>query len=358
MGPGRPVIADALHQGIIHLSELSAPMAVCTQKGELLGATPTGLSLLASCGAETRNLPQPLPTAMWSAVTEGTKGPAVWHGQHGRRLGYNWHPLGEDRLLLTMQEISHRQQTLTRRLHQQRLETVGHLMATIAHDIRTPLSALVLEVESAWERRTMLDNEDIDQMLRSVRVAASRLTTTIDSLLDYARVGRVDVDPVDIPNILERIHGLLRPLFRERGHQLVMRMNPQVPRVRANALILEQALVNLVVNAAEASDEPLRVEITVEAFDRRPEGAMEPEGRVALPEGVRIMVRDDGPGIPEDDRGRIFDPFYSTKNGGTGLGVPMAREAILACGGDLRLCCDTLDGAAFCIWLPHMEATA
>lgn len=338
---------------MVPLAELAAPVAVCTRGGLVVAASASGLALLEACGASIPELPQALPEPLWGAM-DGTSSPTIWHGSTGKSLGYSRHALGSNHVLLTMREITDHQQHLTRRLHQQRLETVGQLMATIAHDIRTPLAALVLEVESAWERRHQLQTgEELERMLGSVRIAADRLTTTVDSLLEYSRVGGSEVSEVPMGALLERIDGLLRPLFRERNHELRIDVAPAVPSARANALILEQALVNLVVNAAEAADRDSCVQITVESFGTEPSDTFHPAGPITVTDGIRIQVSDCGPGIPADLRARIFDPFYTTKPNGTGLGVPMAREAIVATGGDLRLRTDWDEGACFALWLPR-----
>ncbi len=353
---GTLVIAAAYEEGTIALDQVGAPVAVCTLAGVLVGASPSGRALLADCGAALGQLPHALPDGLWAVIDESSPDtPAIWHGEGGRSLGCSRHSLGTDYVLLTMREISERQQDLTRRLHQQRLETVGQLMATIAHDIRTPLAALLLEVENVWERRDRLEAVDLDRMLQSVRTAASRLTTTVDSLLDYSRVGRTEVSTIELRPIVERIDGLLRPLFRDRDHQLELDLDPNLPPVRANALIMEQALVNLVVNAAEAAESSLRVRIVGRRFEGECEGALVPTGRIQLQRGICLRVIDDGPGVPAELQTRIFDPFYTSKEGGTGLGLPMAREAVVACGGDLRLCESAVPGACFALFLPIAE---
>lgn len=353
---GTLVIAAAYDEGTITLDQVGAPVAVCTLAGILVGASPSGRALLDDCGATIGQLPHALPDALWSVIAESTGDtPAIWHGEGGRSLGCSRHTLGTDHVLLTMREISERQQDLTRRLHQQRLETVGQLMTTIAHDIRTPLAALLLEVESVWERRDRLQPIDLDRMLQSVRSAANRLTTTVDSLLEYSRVGRTEVSTIGLRPIVERIDGLLRPLFRERDHQLRLDLSPDLPPVRANGLILEQALVNLVVNAAEAAERALRVRIVARRFDGECGGTFVPAGRILLDRGVQLQVIDDGPGVPAELQTRVFDPFYTSKEGGTGLGLPMSREAVVACGGDLRLCESPAPGACFALFLPIAE---
>jgi len=115
---------------------------------------------------------------------------------------------------------------------------------------------------------------------------------------------------------------------------------------------LEQALVNLIVNAAEADAGPLRIAVRCTTFERPLAGPSVPSGPLPLARGLRIDVQDDGPGIPENLHSRVFDPFYTTKADGTGLGLPMAREAMLACGGDLRVR-PNRHGACFSIWVPR-----
>jgi len=347
------LVEKRIERGELPLEAVDAPVAICSADGILLSGSPAGLELLEACGATTGTLPIPLPEALWSAIEESDPAvPATWHGTGGRSLGCSRHRLGKEHVLLTMREITDRQHDLTRRLHQQRLETVGQLMATIAHDLRTPLASLVLEVESAWEQRHELSGAALERMLRSVSIAAERLTNSVDSLLEYSRVGPAELKPISVESVLERVQGLVRPIVRDRRHELIIEAEADLPPAQANALVLEQALVNLIVNAAEADAGPLRIAVRCTTFERPLAGPSVPSGPLPLARGLRIDVQDDGPGIPENLHSRVFDPFYTTKADGTGLGLPMAREAMLACGGDLRVR-PNRHGACFSIWVPR-----
>ena len=118
-------------------------------------------------------------------------------------------------------------------------------------------------------------------------------------------------------------------------------------RLSLESLGMPHIFINILMNAAQASREPVAVRV-LSAVDERKDGA----GRSARE--VRVVVSDDGPGIPAHVRPRLFDPFFSTKHGGSGIGLTLARQSARELGGDIRLL-DSEKGASFEVKLPHAE---
>lgn len=148
--------------------------------------------------------------------------------------------------------------------------------------------------------------------------------------------------PQDVPlkDLLFRVAELLRPLFREGSNRLIIHLQRDLV-VRGTPLSLEHIFTNLVTNAAAASDSPVEVRIEDEIVT----------DDQATPT-VCVVVRDDGPGIAPEVREQIFEPFFSTKLHGAGMGLCLAREAARHIGGDLKLRDDEGPGATFEIRLP------
>ncbi len=320
-------------------------MALMSLGGTLVYATPSANALLARLHAATAGEAAPqheeaagLPPELWSELATTPMGQALeWHPPDSTLyLGCTRYHVGDSHVLVLMREITERKLVLAQRLHEQRLEATGRLVATIAHDLRAPLASIVFSADMLAGRSAILGDDAARESLQDVRAAAGRLQRTIDGLLDFARLGPpVSVD-VALADIFERLAGLLRPMLREGGHHLLTEVAPDAAWTRGNPLILEQVFVNLVINAVEAAPGAALIHIA-----SRPENA----GR------LRVEVRDDGPGIPPALRERIFTPFFTTKARGTGLGLTLAREAAHALGGDLTLAPSDA-GACFVLRLP------
>jgi signal transduction histidine kinase len=250
-------------------------------------------------------------------------------------LGCTRYALAGEGWRLVMRESGQKQNLLARQLHRQRLEALGRLVATTAHDLRSPLSSIVFNSDVLVNRVEELPPERVREAVTDIKSAALRLRSTIDYLLDYVRLGPPLPSEVSLKEIVARMQSLLRPRLRAGGHRLVHSPAPESDRVLANPLAVEQMFVNLVMNAIEAARGPVTVRLSSSL-----QGDM-----------LRTVVEDDGPGIPAEYRLQVFDPFFTTKPDGTGIGLSAAREAARAAGGDVQLVRWT-DGAAFAVLLP------
>jgi signal transduction histidine kinase len=337
----RPTDAT-IEDTIVRLAEVGSAMVVCTLDGTVRGASPSGHALLARTGWVAERLPAPLPSSLWRLIAARPVGEAVeWYLARDNQflLGCTRYRLGDDAWLLVMSEISKKHREWSQRMHQQRLEALGSLVATTAHDLRSPLASIVFNSDVLLTRQDELDAGAVRETLLDIQTAANRLRGTIDCLLDYVRIGPPVSTEVSLRDVLDRAAGLLRPLLRAGAHHLLTQIPDEANRVRGNALAIEQIFVNLIVNAMEAAAAPVTVRVA--------------GTRVAAAGGdvLRIVVEDDGPGIPEEHRLRVFEPFFTTKKNGTGLGLSSAREAARAADGDLELVRWT-GGAAFAVLLP------
>lgn len=342
----------------IQLSALTCALAVCTTSGIAVAASPPGRELLSRCGVHAGRLPRRLPRGLWTALTDNPEAaPVVWRASSGSSaplcLGCSRYGLGDDRVLLLMRELGDHQQDLARRLHKQRLETTGRLVASLAHDLRTPLAAMIFDTESAAQAAMNGHRGEVQGSLDRVRAAAMRLQQFIDGLLEFARTGTTTARPVSLATVVGRVSGFVRPTLRDREHSLVVDISGEARLVSTNPLSAEQVLTNLVVNASESRTGAMSIQLTAalvtEGFPEHMEESARRTGGV-----VRVLVSDDGPGVPQSDRERLFEPFYTTKPGGTGLGLPMAREAMVELGGDIRIE-SSPSGCTVSVWFPRPE---
>lgn len=322
---------------------IEAPLALCSRAGHAIAGTPMGRDMLIRLGA-IDDVPGPLPSDLWRSLERVPVGHAIeWRSRECLDvLGCTRYRTGNDYLLL-MNEISDKHVETSKRLHRQRLEATGRLVASIAHDLRNSLANIMYSADYLAVASGSLSPEQVRDTAEDVVAATRRLQGTVDGLLDYARLGPTVSVPVSLRETLNRASGFLRAVYHKAEHELTIDVADDADCVRGNSLTIEQVLVNLLLNAAEASSNATHVHVQAE--------------RAPLPdipdtEFVRVRVVDDGPGIPAPLRESIFLPFFTTREQGTGLGLTNAKEAAESLGGALMLE-PTNSGASFAFYLPR-----
>jgi two-component system sensor histidine kinase FlrB len=237
---------------------------------------------------------------------------------------------GGEVVLVTDVTESHLMQRLLAR--QQRLLTLGELAAGLAHQIRTPLAAALL-----YASQMLLPGrspEDLGRCADRTVESLKQLDKLVNDMLAFAHGGAAR-EAVSVSALLEQVAQWLRPALR-RGVRLTIRTQAPDLTVRANAPSLVSAVLNLATNALQAAGADLELELLA----RRT-----PAGR------AQIVVSDDGPGVPAAIRERIFEPFYTTRARGNGIGLAIVRSVVEAHQGSVTLA-DAAKGATFVIDLP------
>lgn len=198
-----------------------------------------------------------------------------------------------------------------------RMSALGQMAASVAHEIRNPLGTI--EGFARLLKRDLADMPDHLRLAGRIVEGAQNLNYVITNLLEYTRPAFVESSPVDCSILLRETEDLLRDKAVERG--VVLKVEPGKLVLRGDARQLRQVLVNLGLNAIEACAAGGKVEIRV----RR-------EGRACI-----FSVEDSGCGIGDKELGQIFDPFYTKKSGGTGLGLALCHKIITAHNGEITV---------------------
>jgi signal transduction histidine kinase len=233
----------------------------------------------------------------------------------------------------------------SRRMVQQatRLSTVGTLAAELAHEIRNPLVAVQTFLQILPER---LDDPEVTVDLRGVALTElQRVARLLNELLGMARASVSAFAATDLEAVVEQVVRLLQVSARKKDVGLE-RHGDRLPTGAADASRLKQALVNLVLNAIQAS--PTGTTVVVTTLN----------GVDAGRPFVEITIRDEGPGIPEDQRDAVFHPFFTTKDSGTGLGLPVTRQIVADHGGTIGIEGAPGEGARFVVRLPLAAPTS
>ncbi|WLH34054.1 sensor histidine kinase KdpD [Pseudomonas sp. FP2196] len=233
------------------------------------------------------------------------------------------------------------------RLHGETEQLRSALLASVSHDLRTPLTSMRGSIDSLLALGEAIPLEDRRELLEGTRDEAERLDRYIQNLLDMTRLGhgalklaRDWVSPADIVgSSLNRLRAVLAPL------QVSTDVPAELPLLYVHAALIEQALVNVLENAARFSPTHGRLQLSAGASDQE----------------IFFSVSDEGPGIPEDERAKIFDMFYTAARGdrggqGTGLGLAICQGMVGAHGGRISVA-DGIDGRGTCITL-HLPLQA
>jgi signal transduction histidine kinase len=240
---------------------------------------------------------------------------------------------------LTVTRLERREREL-RTTHQQlitadRLASVGMMAASVAHEINNPLTTIKVLIHSLQEHLAEDDvrRDDLGIVLAEI----DKMKALVLRFLQFARPREPEFSTVDLGVTLSRIVSLIRPQVQGKGITLVERYDEQAGPVWADGAQIGQVFLNILLNAVDATPSGGEIHVTMEP------GA---EG------GVAATIWNSGPGLPDELRERIFEPFFSTKPTGTGLGLSIARTIVGKHQGTIQATGHGEKGTSFVISLP------
>ena len=243
----------------------------------------------------------------------------------------------------------------------ERLAEVGSMTSGLAHEIKNPLSTLGLNLQLLQEDLADIadhldDDEAADKLARVRRRfemltrETSRLREILEDFLRYAGRVQLDKQPTDLNRLADELIDFFEPQAREAGVNLRSQLAADPATVSADPTLLKQAVLNLMINATQAMTQARDQQQTHGGAD---ELILRTQRRKHLGrDELRLHIIDTGPGIPDDLRERVFQPYFSQKRGGTGLGLPTARRLVEEHGGSLALHSEPGRGSEFIITLP------
>jgi two-component system NtrC family sensor kinase len=234
------------------------------------------------------------------------------------------------------QAIQERESELVR---SERLAVVGKMAAVITHEVRNPLSSIGLNAELLEEELAASGSKEAVGLCRAIAKEVDRLTAITEEYLRFARLPRPRLEREQLNSIVAGVVEFQREDLASRGVEIEARLAEALPAVAADEAQLRQALLNLLRNAADAMTGAAARTLTV-ATRRADDGAVE------------VSVKDTGSGIPAEDLPRIFDPFFSTKDRGTGLGLALTHQIVAEHGGRIEVDTTPGRGTTFTLKLP------
>lgn len=227
--------------------------------------------------------------------------------------------------------------------HADRLSTLGVMTATIAHEVRQPLAAMMTSAQAGlrWLRRHPADLAQVESCLETIALGATKANDTVAKLRTMASNRDHDLERCDVGVIIEETAAFLRQEIASRQASLLLDIAPGLPPVAADRVQLRQVLTNLMVNAAQTMADAQCWSRTLKVRARSDDGF------------VIVDVEDSGPGVTERDRDRLFEGFFTTKETGMGLGLRVCRAIIVGHGGTLEHLSKASAGSIFRFTLPY-----
>ena len=227
----------------------------------------------------------------------------------------------------------------------QKLAAIGLLAAGVAHEVNNPLAIIQAQVgvisDLVAETPGAPHADEFRERISKIEAQLKRGRGVTHQLLGFSRRVGPERETIDVAAALDETVGFAEKQLDASKVRIVREYAPDVPLIRSSLSRIQQVFLNLINNALDAVGESGEVRLVVEAADG----------------GVRVLVADDGPGIPEKLLPRVFEPFYSTKGaaggrGGAGLGLAICKEITTVLGGSIRASSGPARGTTFTVWLP------
>ncbi|MDR2800721.1 MAG: two-component sensor histidine kinase [Desulfovibrio sp.] len=238
------------------------------------------------------------------------------------------------------------EQRLLSELHQsEKLAGMGRVVASIAHEIRNPLGIISSSAQFLLDHSKEEDT-GTNKILQAIYDEAKRLTRTVSDFLDYARPKLPKQDAVRVETVLDQALSFLMPELNARGVSVTRAGEEDTGlKVRGDKDLLYRAFYNIISNAAQAVVRGGTLTITLEKRGANAQGG----------QAIVLSFQDSGPGFPRENMDKLLDPFFTTKDDGTGLGLPIVNSIMTSHGGSLELFNAAEGGAVARLILPGMR---
>ena len=309
------------------LDALPGGVVILDGEGEITEANPQARALLG----------EPLEGQSWDEIEQrGRFNPQGSFQIKGRRLNISTCPLpGGGETIVLVSDIT-AQHTLQRELGRKtRLSSLGEMAARLAHQIRTPLSSTILYVDQLSQN---IDQDKRDRICSALKAQLSQTETLITAMLGFVRGGSsLCLEPANVKSVVDKAISSCDSLLEDSGAVLsTNKINPNLTVLAASAE-LASVIANMIQNAIQVCDSTPDIEVWAGAVNQHM---------------MLIRVSDNGPGIPEDAIDQVFDPFFTTRAAGTGLGLAVLASVVQRHGGTVHAANRESGGAQFTILLP------
>jgi two-component system sensor histidine kinase FlrB len=315
--------------------------------GHLFAALPAGIVVLDSHGrvqecnpAAVELLGEPLAGQAWSAVIARAFAPRPDDGHEislrdGRRVGVATRALDpESGQLVLLTDLTSTRELQDRLARHERLATMGEMVASLAHQIRTPLATALLYISHL--QRPAIEDVERRRVADKILARLNHLEHLVNDMLVFARGGVSIAATVTLAPLLDEVAQAIEPQMQGAGCRFRVQHDLGRLELPGNREALAGALTNLLANAMQACG--VNGEISLTATRRG--------------DAIEIAVRDNGPGIAPEAQARLFEPFFTTRSHGTGLGLAVVQAVAQAHGGSAWVESQLGEGSVFGLRLP------
>jgi PAS domain S-box-containing protein len=223
-------------------------------------------------------------------------------------------------------------------LQSERLATIGQLSTQIAHEIMNPLSSIKMNIRILSKREGLSSNDR--RRLEIANFEIDHLEKILQDIFDYSKVFQLSLSKEDVNEVLEKSLLMVQDRLEERKIVLSKHYHPRLPRITLDLVRMMQVFTNLLLNAIQAMDTGGKLKLSTRV-ERKPEGKF-----------LKISFVDDGVGMSAAQRSSIFDPFYTTKSDGTGLGLTIVKKVVEQHGGKIEVESKAGQYTCFAVALP------
>jgi PAS domain S-box-containing protein len=259
-----------------------------------------------------------------------------WVQCQANRIEYQ----GKDAILLNFMDMTKAKELEHLLAAQDKMASLGRVAAGIAHEIRNPLSGINIYLNTLKKLHHKAGSEEkVDQILKQLQSASIKIESVIRRVMDFARPSEPKLTLIDINEPITDAINLTAVTMRKSGIEIEELLADDLPRSYVDKNLIEETVLNLLNNAAEAMK------------------AMEAGKKIAVASFVEdalmiIRISDSGPGVPDEIKNKIFDPYFTTKHEGTGIGLSFCHRIVTDHGGSLTVSDGELGGAEFRIKIP------
>ena len=253
---------------------------------------------------------------------------------------------GKDAILVNIVDLTREKETERLLRIQDKMTSLGHVATGIAHEIRNPLSGINIYLSTLHRMYKHAQGlEKTREILDKIQSASEKIESVIKRVMDFSKPSEPEFAMANINEPIEEAIELASVALRKSGVAITKALTADLPLCNADTHMIEQVILNLITNAAEA----------MKNFEAEKRIMVSSSAQDAL---IRVTVADSGPGVPEEERGKIFDPFFTTKNGSPGIGLSLSHRIITDHGGTMRVSTSRWGGAEFTIEIPIDRSVA
>ncbi len=247
---------------------------------------------------------------------------------------------GRPAVLINMIDITESKELEQLVVVKDKMVSLGHIAAGVAHEIRNPLSGINIYLNTLENLMEESSNPDMTrQIISQIQSASTKIESIIKRVIDFSKPGELRLELSDVNNPVEEALALSSVTMRKRNVNIRKDLAPDLPHCNIDPTLIEEVVLNLVNNAAEAMV-GMEGDKLIDVSTKNENG------------NVLVIVSDSGPGIPPELRTKVLEPFYTTKSSGTGIGLSLCYRIISDHGGNLSVGQGRQSGAEFVVKLP------